>query len=166
MTAAQFARPKWAERRPAGLLWAAGIIGLLNAAPNFYWALGGELLLETIGMWLVELRSDFPLRTGIALLTIALTKTTASLLPLLLLGHSRHRRLWWSAAVVVCLALILYGAVGVALNLALLLFTSVADPTGRIGQAVIWYPMLLLWGLLLALGLRAVMRSTRGRDAA
>jgi hypothetical protein len=159
-------RPHRPERLPAGLLWAAGIIGLLNAAPNFYWALGGDLLLETIGMWLVELRSDSPLLTGLALLTIAVAKTTASLLPLLLLGDSRYRRFGWRVAVVTCLGLILYGAVGVAVNLALLLFTSVEDPTGRIGQAAIWYPMLLLWGLVLALGLRAVQRSTKSRDAA
>jgi hypothetical protein len=159
-------RPHRADRLPAGLLWAAGIIGLLNAAPNFYWAFGGDLLLATIGMWLVELRSDSPLLTGLALLTIAVVKTTASLLPLLLLGDSRYRRLGWRVAVLACLGLILYGAVGVAVNLALLLFTSVEDPTGRIGQAAIWYPMLLLWGLVLALGLRAVQRSTKGRDAA
>ncbi len=44
----------------------AAVIGLLNAAPNVYWAFGGDFLLETVGMWLVDLHCCFRDRSGMA----------------------------------------------------------------------------------------------------
>ena len=146
-----------ARHGPTGLIWCAGILGLLNAAPSVYWAFSGNLLLDTIGQWLIDLRAEIPVLTGISLLGIALGKTVAVLVPLIavyVLGQ-RHV-LWWNLARVIAAALVLYGAAGLLVNAVLLLWPGVvlADPTARVGQALIWYPMLLVWGVVLAVGLR------------
>lgn len=152
-------RRRRTEGRAAGLLRAAAAIGLLNAAPNLYWAFGGDRLLETIGMWLVELRADSPTMVGIALVMVTAVKIGVSVLPLLLRGPLRRRRFGWWAAVGASAGLILYGAGGAAVNTALLILTAVEDPTARVGQAAIWYPMLLVWGIVLARGLHLLHRS-------
>lgn len=146
------------ERRAAAILRTAAVLGLLNAAPNLYWALGGDFLLDTIGEWIIQLQADAPVLIGGALVLIFTVKTAVSLLPLLLLGRLRNSRPLRVAAITASAALILYGASGAVVNVVLLVFTDVQDPTGRIGQAAIWYPMLLIWGLVLAGGLRTLRR--------
>ena len=146
-----------ARRRPTALIWCAGLLGLLNAGPSVYWAFGGDFLMDTIGQWLIDLRTEMPVLTGLALLGIALGKTVAVLVPLLaVFVQGRHRVLWWNLARIIAAALVLYGAAGLLINAVLLLWPGLVltDPTARIGQALIWYPMLLVWGIVLALGLR------------
>lgn len=160
--------------RPTGVIWGAALLGLLNAAPSYYWAFGGDALLPSIGQWLIDLREAMPVLTGLALLGIALGKTCAAIIPLVAVhalpagaaGSSRrraHRVLWWNASRLVAAGLILYGAVGLLINTGLLLWPglSLQDPAARLGQALLWYPMLLLWGLVLAAGLHR-FRATRG----
>ncbi|WP_218221206.1 DUF3995 domain-containing protein [Nesterenkonia sp. Act20] len=149
--------PEGQHRSGSGLIWGAAALGLLNAAPSFYWAFGGDALLDTIGQWLVDLRGRYPVLIGSGLLGIALGKSAAAVVPLVAVyGLAARRALWWNLSRVVALALILYGAAGTAINLGLLLWPglTVEDPTARWGQALLWYPMLLLWGLVLSLGLR------------
>lgn len=152
------------EQASSVLLWVAAVIGLLNAAPNVYWAFGGDFLLETVGMWLVDLRGDSPTLTGLALVLISAVKIAVSVLPLLLQGSFRYGQLVWWTAVAASAGLLVYGASGALVNTALLLFTTVEDPTARMGQALIWYPMLLIWGLVLACGLSQV-RQTASRGS-
>ncbi|MGJ9373215.1 hypothetical protein [Nesterenkonia sp. CF4.4] len=178
--------------RSTALLWWAGLLGLLNAAPSYYWAFGGGVLLETIGTWLIDLRDELPVLTGLALLGIAVSKTLAVLIPLAAahllrfrvrpsrdlrtvaagsrgspyaasrrLASSRLSRrpdLWWNVSRLIAAALIIYGAAGLLVNAGLLLWPGLdlQDPTARLGQALLWYPMLLVWGLVLAAGLRRV----------
>lgn len=174
-------------RGPAALIWCAGLLGALNAAPSYYWAFGGDALLESIGQWLITLRAEMPVLTGAALLGIALAKTLATVIPLLAARslysgsaasaaarpaapgpstpasatteseRDRSRRvLWWNLSRVIAAGLILYGAAGLVVNAGLLLWPGMElqDPSARWGQALLWYPMLLLWGLVLAAGLR------------
>lgn len=173
-------------RGPTGLLWCAGLLGLLNAAPSWYWAFGGEALLESIGQWLIELRADMPALTSLALLGIALGKTLAAVIPLvaarLLMsqvpraqgesfglqaprrggrgrgGRGRRGlgRALWNLSRLVAAGLIIYGAAGLVINAGLLLWPGLElqDPAARRGQALLWYPMLMIWGLVLAGGLR------------
>lgn len=150
-------RPDGQHRSGSGLIWGAAALGLLNAAPSVYWALGGDALLDTIGQWLVDLRGRSPVLIGSGLLGIALGKSAAAVIPLVAVHELAARRvLWWNLSRIVALALILYGAAGTAINLGLLLWPGLTleDPTARWGQALLWYPMLLLWGLVLSLGLR------------
>lgn len=164
-------------KHPAALIWCAGLLGLLNAAPSYYWAAGGDALLGSIGQWLIDLRADMPGLTGLALLGIALGKTGAAVVPLVaahqLRSHrptsrrltSRHgnsgRVRCWNLSRLVAAGLILYGAAGLLINAGLLLWPGLdlQDPTARLGQALLWYPMLLVWGLVLAAGLRRLRAS-------
>lgn len=149
-------QPAGEPRSGRGLIWAAAALGLLNAAPSVYWAFGGVALLETIGQWLIDLRGRSPLLIGMGLLGIALGKSAAAVIPLVATyGLAARRVLWWNLSRLVAMALILYGAAGLVINLVLLLLPglTVEDPTARWGQALLWYPMLLLWGLVLGVGL-------------
>lgn len=159
-------------KHPTALIWCAGLLGLLNAAPSYYWAAGGDALLGSIGQWLIDLRTDMPGSTGAALLGIALGKTLAAVVPLVaahqlkshqLTAHqSTSRRVCrWNLSRLVAAGLIVYGAVGLLINAGLLLWPGLElhDPTARLGQALLWYPMLLLWGLVLAAGLRRLRAS-------
>lgn len=139
-----------------GLIWGAAGLGLLNAAPSVYWAFGGDALLYTIGQWLIDLRAGSPMLIGAGLLGIAVGKSAAAVIPLVAVhGLAARRALWWNLSRIVALALTLYGAAGMVINLGLLLWPGLAveDPTARWGQALLWYPMLLLWGAVLSLGL-------------
>ncbi|MCH8563600.1 hypothetical protein LTH96_11055 [Nesterenkonia sp. LB17] len=164
-------------KKPTALIWCAGLLGLLNAAPSYYWAFGGDALLETIGQWLITLRTDMPVLTSLALLGIGLGKTLAVVIPLVaarlltssplpsqrLTSRSRRPRpaLWWNLSRLIGAGLILYGAAGLGINAGLLLWPGLdlQDPTARLGQALLWYPMLLVWGLVLAAGLRRLRAS-------
>ena len=169
--------------RSSALIWCAGLLGLLNAAPSYYWAFGGDALLESIGQWLIELRTDMPVLTSLALFGIAVGKTLAAGIPFLAAhqlpgsgvqgpdvqgpderGPALQRSsglwsravLWWNLSRLIAAGLIIYGAAGLLINAGLLLWPGLElqDPTARLGQALIWYPMLLVWGLVLAAGLR------------
>ncbi|MBO0596732.1 DUF3995 domain-containing protein [Nesterenkonia sp. E16_7] len=169
-------------KHPTALIWCAGLLGLLNAAPSYYWAAGGDALLGSIGQWLIDLRADMPGLTGLALLGIALGKTGAAVVPLVAARQLTSRRLiprqlssrrstsheptsrqarWWNLSRLVAAGLIVYGAAGLLINAGLLLWPGLdlQDPTARLGQALLWYPMLLLWGLVLAAGLRRLRAS-------
>lgn len=174
--------------RSTALIWWAGLLGLLNAAPSYYWAFGGDALLGTIGTRLIDLRDEMPVLSILALLGIAVGKTLAALIPLVAarllkaraqsspgprsasaasapsMGSRRQAasrlgqrpELWWNLSRLIAAALILYGAAGLLVNAGLLLWPGLdlQDPTARLGQALLWYPMLLSWGLVLAAGLR------------
>ena len=170
--------------RSTGLIWCAGLLGLLNAAPSYYWAFGGDVLLQTIGAWLIELRAETPILTGVALLGIGLGKTLAVVIPLVaaqqlrslpvsshpmtsqrleVRGRGAHPVLWWNLSRLIAAGLIVYAAVGLLINAGQLLWPGLElqDPTARLGQALLWYPLLLAWGLVLAVGLRR-LRATVG----
>ncbi|TDS86873.1 DUF3995 domain-containing protein [Nesterenkonia aurantiaca] len=176
-------------KHPTALIWCAGLLGLLNAAPSYYWAAGGDALLGSIGQWLIDLRAEMPGLTGLALLGIALGKTGAAVVPIVAAHQLTSRRptsrrvrsrtasseglspvrrrpasreeRCWNLSRLVAAGLIVYGAAGLLVNAGLLLWPGLdlQDPTARLGQALLWYPMLLLWGLVLAAGLRRLRAS-------
>lgn len=142
-------------------IWAAAAVGLFNALPSYYWAFGGSALLPSIGQWLIDMRDGRPWLTGSALLGVAVVKTLAAVLPLgLLAGARRGTPLRGGLVVLIAVGLTVYGTAGIVVNGLLLGWpgSEPEDPTARLGQAALWYPMLLLWGLLLGLGLRGGRR--------
>ena len=127
----------------------------MHAAFSAYWALGGRWLLETVGAWAVDLLDDSPVVAGAGLLLVAAVKLAGAWAPLLadqgrLPGNRRAwRGLFWAGAGV----LVVYGALntmGAWIGIAIDGFTA-----ARVGHAVLWDPLFLVWGVLLALGLRA-----------
>lgn len=157
------------RRRSGGLalLRAAAALGLLNALPSVYWAFGGEALIATIGQWLIDFRDASPVVAGAGLLLVAVMKSAVAVLPVALyrdLGRPAQlgRTLCWGGAVV----LIVYGTLGAAFSLSVLVglleTPGAVDVSARMGHAFLWHPMLLLWGALLAEGLRRLPAPSRG----
>lgn len=155
-------QPALTPRRPSAgsaLVRAAAALGLLNALPSYYWAFGGEWMIATIGQWLILWRDQSPVAAGAALLLIAVVKTAAAILPVVV-----HRRRWRpvrslrTLCWIIVIALVVYGAAGASFSLSVL--GGLIEPSGsvdtvaRMGHAFLWHPMLLLWGCVLGLGLR------------
>ncbi|ROR89231.1 DUF3995 domain-containing protein [Nocardioides aurantiacus] len=145
---------------PVGLLVAA-VAGTVHAAVSAYWGLGGDALLETLGERIVEQFRD----ARWLLLVVAAVKLGGALVPVLLargggLGRGWRSLCWLGAAV-----LVLWGGLNTVVGG--LVLTGVVVPedgydrAAMIGHALLWDPLFLVWGLALALGLRAYGRSTR-----
>ena len=141
------------QRVPRALIVAA-IAGATHAAFSFYWAAGGDALLETLGARVVDQFAD----KRWLLIPVALVKLGFALAPALLhRGHWPARRItrtlcWLGAAV-----LIGWGGLNTAVgNLVLAGAVHPAggyDRAGMIGHAWLWDPLFLIWGAALALGL-------------
>ncbi|MFN8099747.1 MAG: DUF3995 domain-containing protein [Dermatophilaceae bacterium] len=156
-------------RAPGGAgrmaLWIAAAAGLVHAAVSAYWLLGGTALLDTLGSRVVD---AFDGRRWL-LLPIVLGKIGIAVAPLRLAarGWTRHTR--WGAWLV-ALALIAWG--GVNTVVADVVLAGLVSPAGgydrpaMIGHGLLWDPLFLVWGLALAVGLRATSPSPRARRGA
>ena len=143
----------------------------LFAAVSFYWALGGQLGLDTVGQGAVEAAASGSLAIRAALLMIGLLKVAGGLLALALVQPWGPRRFprWlllaagWAGAAL----LVLYGGgqVGVQLLVKTGVIATPADMDWRgfYGHLYLWDPWFLLWGLLLGV---AAFCSTRATYAA
>ncbi|WP_375496684.1 DUF3995 domain-containing protein [uncultured Jatrophihabitans sp.] len=154
------------HRVGVGLLVGAAAAGLVHAAFTIYWAAGGRWLLRTVGAWAVPLADQNPVACAAVLGAVAVLKIAGALIPVAVEtrrvpGRRGWRRLAWTGAVV----LIGYGLLNVVVGWAVLggvLSTNGGyDRSAELGHAALWDPLFLLWGLLLAGGLRL----TRGRAA-
>lgn len=139
------------------LLGACGA-GLVHAGFSLYWGLGGRWLLDTVGEWALDWAREAPVLATVVLLVVALVKVGGAVVPLVLeSGALPGRAAWlaacWSGAVV----LVCYGlanTVGAWLVLSdVVRPDSPVDRAALVGHAVLWDPLFLLWGLLLAAGL-------------
>lgn len=129
----------------------------MHAAFSAYWALGGDALIATVGEWAVDWRDDSPVAAGLALGAIALAKAAGAVVPLLAeTGRIPWRPVWRRVAWVGAVLLVVYGAVNMLGAWWLLLGGSSQpdDLTATRGHAFLWDPLFLVWGCLLAGGLR------------
>lgn len=158
------------ERVGIGLLWAAAAVGLVHAAFSLYWAAGGRWLLRTVGSWAVQLADSRPLAVAAVLGLVTAVKIAGALLPVVVQtrpvrGRRQWRLLFWAGSVI----LVLYGLANVVIGWAVLggLFVPDGgyDSSALIGHAALWDPLFLLWGLVLAAGLRLTQVSVIRRPA-
>lgn len=151
------------DRRPSLFFLLAALLGTLHAVPSFYWALGGDWLLATVGQWAVDALGDDVLLAGVGLAVVGVVKLAAAWIPLLAeAGRIPWRRFWRALCWVGGPGLVLYGGVNVVVS-SLVLAGVVGDGDyfrpAMIGHAYIWGPLFLLWGAALTVGLVA----SRGR---
>lgn len=132
---------------------------MVHAAFSAYWALGGRWLLDTVGAWAVNLVDRAPLLSSVVLGLVAIVKFAGAAVPLLV-EYQRlpGRHLWRVLEAIGSGVLIVYGGLNVAVAWAVLggIIVS-ADGYNRaaeLGHAALWDPLFLLWGVLLAAGLR------------
>jgi hypothetical protein len=156
-----------------GVFWlrAACVAGCVHAGFSLYWALGGDWLLPTVGQWAVRLAEERPVQAGLTLAVVGVVKLLGALLPLWwAAGRLAPRRAWRWLFTAGAVVLVVYGGLNVAVAWAVL--TGVIhtpdgiDRTAQLGHATLWDPLFLVWGICLALGLRAARTSfgpaTRG----
>lgn len=152
---------------------AATIAGALHVAVSVYWALGGRLLLRTVGRSLgAPQRSDHGALT-VTVWGAIVIKLLAVLLPLLAVrwafspgGRAGAVRLaaWTAAAVLTAYGFVLTG-VGLLVQAGIFTAGRHADTTALAWHAYLWDPWFLAWGLLLVLTLRGAGVGLRPRSA-
>lgn len=150
------------------LLLAAAVAGFVHAMPSLYWAVGGTLGMDSLGTWAPAWRAESPLMVGALLVVIFVIKMAGGIVPLLATRRRLPRpRVWRALSWVGATVLVLYGAANVGVgSLALLgIVEGPADAASRaalVGHVLLWDPLFLVWGLLLAAGLaRTRQRTTR-----
>ena len=149
------------------LFWGAAIAGIVHAASSLYWAVGGRMLLETVGQWAIEAMATDRTRAVLVLSVTGLLKLSAALLPLgVAYGLVPWERFWRTLAWPGAIGLIGYGSLHVVLGV--LVLSGIIRPDGGydhdaiFGHAAIWGPLFMVWGLLLA---GALWLSQPGRRA-
>lgn len=148
------------------LLLAAAVAAFAHAVPSLYWAVGGTLGMDSLGTWAPAWRAESPLLVGALLVVIFVVKMAGGIVPLLATRQRLPRpRVWRALSWVGATVLVLYGAANVGVGgLALLgVIEGPADAASRAalaGHVLLWDPLFLLWGLLLAAGLARTRPST------
>ncbi len=136
--------------------------GLVHAGFSVYWGIGGGWLVDTVGQQMTGAFADMRW----AVVCVGLAKAACAVAPYVLLRTGRLSRgpwLWisWAGAAV----LVVWGGAGtVAGNLVLagvITPDGGYDVAGQIGQAFLWDPLFLVWGLALMGGLMAHRRAAR-----
>lgn len=132
----------------------AAVCGLLHAAPSFYWAAGRRALLETVGSFAVELADSGEPGVTWMLLGVGLAKTAGALVPLLdhlrLPAHTWVRVVSWAGVA----ALLAWGGAGVVgAWIGVLTGTASWAQPAMVGHGLLWDPLFVVWGVMLALAL-------------
>lgn len=149
------------------LLGGAAAVGAIHANFSLYRALGGDWLLDTVGLWAVDYVAQEPTKSALLLGTVVAIKSLIAVAPLLLRRQRwKSHRLLRAATAVCATVLTIYG--GVNWVAAWLVLGGLLDTNGSmdrgavIGHGVLWDPLFLAWGLLLGAALYA---SRRTRDS-
>lgn len=122
------------------------IAGIVHTLFSLYWGLGGNAGLITVGSWVFTLSARFGIWINMALIVVALIKFGATVIPLTLTNHFDKRIYYISLAGSVFL--ILYGGINTIVGW-LKHFKIIENHNyfSTIGQAFVWDPLFLLWGI-------------------
>lgn len=145
------------------LLTVAMVLGFCHAAASLYWALGGSLLLGTVGEFAVRMHRDGDAGFRWMLGPVGVGKAAAALIPWA--DHLRPPPHRWIRAVswVGAIALIGWGALGAVGGwIGIATGSSASNRPAQWGHAILWDPVFLLWGLALAGALWLTRRSGVG----
>ncbi|MGH2543802.1 MAG: DUF3995 domain-containing protein [Ardenticatenaceae bacterium] len=165
-------RPTGRQRPGEWAGYASCVCGLLFAVPNFYWALGGTIGLDTLGEWAVQLAATRDPWVMAVLGITAVLKVSGGLFGLALVqpwGRAFPRWMMLTAGWGGTLLLILYGGLQVGAQ-ALVAIGVIPAPANMDWWAFYWHlflwsPWFLVWGILLGLAVWHYQRSSRTRQA-
>jgi len=170
-------RPSAAKDRPGTCLlaragtpaaYAAAVLAFAYAAVSLYWALGGRLLLDTVGGTVVQVARDGGVPAVLLGLTATVLKVAGGLLALALVrpwGRAIPRRWLLVCSAGASAVLTGYGGLLVAagtLALTGAVHADIADRTALRWHVAVWDMWFLLWGLLLATATVAYWRRLTG----
>ena len=149
------------DRDPQAFWLLAAVVGSVHAGFSFYWGLGGDWLVPTLGQRIVQAFAGLEW----LLLPVGLTKLAAAWSPWLAAragwpARRLSRGVCWLAAGV----LLVWGGLNTIVGNLVLAGAIVPeggfDRTGMIGHAFLWDPLFAVWGLALAVALAR----RRGRE--
>jgi hypothetical protein len=155
-------------RDPAPLGYGAALLAFASAGVSLFWALGGTLLLDTVGGAIEELareRSPEAIAVGIA---AALLKAGVGVLAIALVngrGGPLTRRWLVTVNAIASAVLVAWGGINVAVGA--LVLSGIVSPSGPVDErALRWHVFLwdlwfLVWGVLLALAVARQRRRAR-----
>lgn len=139
--------------------WVAAVLGLLvgltYAAISAYSAIGGTVLLDTVGGVFERAGRSGGTAVTIGLWAVVLVKIAAAALPLLalsgILGSGWHRLVWvltWVDVVMLTLYGLVLTIAGLLIQADVVHTRPDADHRALRWHAYLWDPWFLLWGLL------------------
>lgn len=122
--------------------------GTLHSLATFYWSFGGELGLLTVGQWTLDLKSKYGSLVLFILFILGIFKLSATWMPLLLVYKTNKFLMFISY--IGAIILILHGGLNAFVGwLKFLNLLPRQYIPSEIGQAFIWDPLFLIWGLSL-----------------
>lgn len=136
--------------------------GLVHAGFSVYWGIGGSWLVDTVGQQMTGTFADMRW----LVVFVGLAKAACAVAPYVLLragrlSHGPSRWISWAGAE----ALVSWGGAGTIVGNLVLAGVITPDGgydvAGQIGQAFLWDPLFLVWGLALMGGLMAHRREAR-----
>lgn len=122
------------------------IAGTLHALATFYWSFGGELGLSTVGNWTLDLKEKYHNYLLLMLFVLGVFKIIATWTPLIL--NYRNNVLIKIISYIGSIILIIHGGTNTLTGwLKILGVIPTQFKLSTIGQAFIWDPLFLIWGL-------------------
>jgi len=138
------------------------------AAVSAYWAVGGTWLLDTLGGSLERQTRAGGASAVVVLLTVAVVKLVAAVLPLLALRRLTRsawdRYAWalaWAEAAVLTVYGVVYTGVGLLVQAGVIDVAVIANRRALAWHAYLWDPWFLIWGLVVA---GALLRGRHDRE--
>ena len=122
------------------------IAGSVHALFSLYWGLGGEAGLITVGSWVFTLSAQFGIWINIVLLIIGVFKFLATIVPLTLTNHFDKKI--YIISTIGSIFLMIYG--GLNMIIGILKMCKIIESHNyftTFGQAFVWDPLFLLWGI-------------------
>jgi hypothetical protein len=147
---------------PNGVVAVTTVAGLVHAAFSIHWALGGTLLLRTVGDDVVRAVGT----STLLLVVVCVGKLALALLPVALGPRRRVPRIVALGTLAVAVPMALWGLANVVVGGAVLL--GVLHPPGAVdgvalrGHVLLWDPLFVVWGAGLSVLAVSHLRSRRG----
>ncbi|WP_241957175.1 DUF3995 domain-containing protein [Mammaliicoccus fleurettii] len=136
------------------------IAGIVHSLFSLYWGFGGEAGLTTVGTWVFTLSANYGIWINIALLIVAVVKFLATIMPLTLTNHF-DKRIYY-VSLVGSVVLILYGGLNTLIGwLKMFKIIEIHNYYTAFGQAFVWDPLFLLWGIGLFVYVKMLKKSKR-----
>ncbi|MCD8794868.1 DUF3995 domain-containing protein [Staphylococcus gallinarum] len=133
------------------------IAGSIHSLFTFYWTFGGNLGLITVGDWTIQFKQNYGTKFLIILLFVGIFKLTATWIPYIL--NFKENKLIIIISYIGGIILFIYGGLNMISGwLKLLGVIDVDFKLSIIGQAFIWDPLFLLWGLGILIFLNATRK--------
>lgn len=122
------------------------LAGSLHALATFYWSFGGEIGLMTVGGWTFGMKKSYGNPLLLIMFLIGLFKLLSTWIPLIL--YYKNNKVIRFTSYIGAIILIIHGGVNTVVGwLKFVDIMSVGFKLSFIGQAFIWDPLFLIWGL-------------------